>query len=123
MTFIINMRGETTMNITVEDREAEKKLYLLLQLGANEALTHDALDIESFTWEWFNLATQIYLDNHNFGVELSNLFNSGVFWENIISLIPDSLSKLLDENKSETIEMLRMINQDKSKVNEWLDNM
>ncbi len=111
------------MNITVEEREVEKKLYLLLQLGANEALTHDALDIESFTWEWFNLVTQHYLDAYNFGEELSQLFNSGVFWENIIELIPDSLSKLLDENKSETIEMLRMINQDESKVNEWLDNM
>ncbi len=108
------------MKISIEEKKAIRKFFLVLQLGAIEALKHNVLDIEVFSREWFNSKSLQLLIDLNMEQEIIDLFKYGMKLQGISKSNSESLPEHIEFFKTHTIEMLKLIDQSGYPPDNWL---
>lgn len=118
--FVYHMEQGDIMKINIKEKKAISKFYLVLQLGAIEALKHDVLDIEVFSKEWFNLKSLQLLIDLDIEQEIIDLFKYGMKLKDISKSNPEALPEHIEFFKTHTIEMLKLIDQSGYNPVKWL---
>ena len=87
--------------------ENDEKLVLVSLLGIIEALKNNSLAIDEAEKFLFSPHIVNKLQTGNCNKKIINIIEKGCELEDIASLIPDKLLKIIDELEQETIEIIK----------------